>query len=74
MQRELEGALPSPELHGEVDALLHQGRFVEAIRLYRSRNGVDLKGSKDAIEARARELGLEPNLSFFAFLRGLWRR
>ena len=74
MQHELGGTLPSPELHGEVDALLHQGRFIEAIRVHRSRNGVDLKDAKDAIEARARELGIEPNLSFFAFLRGLWRR
>ncbi|MCO5297916.1 MAG: hypothetical protein M9921_13790 [Fimbriimonadaceae bacterium] len=74
IQHEMEGVLPSPELHGQVDALLHQGKFIEAIKLHRQMTHTDLKDSKEAIEARAKELGLEPNLSFFGFLRGLWRR
>lgn len=74
LAHEMEGIVPSPELHGQIDALLHEGRYLEAIKLHRQHTHTDLKDSKDAIEARAKELGLQPNLSFFGFLRGLWRR
>lgn len=74
LEHEMQGVLPSPELHGQVDSLLHQGKFLEAIKLHREHTRSDLKDSKDAIEARAKELGLKTDLSFFGFLRGLWRR
>lgn len=45
---------PSP---AEIDALLRGGRKIEAIKMYRTLHGVDLKAAKDAVEARARELG-----------------
>ena len=45
---------PSP---AEIDALLRRGRKIEAIKMYRTLHGVDLKAAKDAVEARARELG-----------------
>jgi ribosomal protein L7/L12 len=47
-------AQPSP---AEIDALLRGGRKIEAIKMYRTLHGVDLKAAKDAIEARGRELG-----------------
>jgi ribosomal protein L7/L12 len=45
---------PSPE---RIDQLLRVGQKIEAIKEYRALHGVDLKAAKDAIEARARELG-----------------
>jgi ribosomal protein L7/L12 len=42
---------------GDIDGLLRAGRKIEAIKLYRAQHGVDLKAAKDAVEARARELG-----------------
>jgi len=42
---------------GDIDGLLRAGRKIEAIKLYRAEHGVDLKAAKDAVEARARELG-----------------
>lgn len=47
-------SLPSA---GEVDELLRAGRKIEAIKAYRALHGVDLKEAKDAVDARARELG-----------------
>jgi len=41
----------------DIDGLLRAGRKIEAIKLYRSQHRVDLKTAKDAIDARARELG-----------------
>jgi ribosomal protein L7/L12 len=37
--------------------LLRAGRKIEAIKMYRALHGVDLKAAKDAVEARARDLG-----------------
>jgi ribosomal protein L7/L12 len=45
---------PSPEL---IDKLVRSGHKIDAIRAYRTLHGVDLKAAKDAIDARARELG-----------------
>ena len=47
-------APPSPE---RIDELLRAGQKIEAIKEYRVLHGVDLKTAKDAIDARARELG-----------------
>ena len=47
-------APPSPE---RIDEFLRMGRKIEAIKEYRALHGVDLKSAKDAVEARARELG-----------------
>jgi hypothetical protein len=52
--RRLDGAVPSP---AEIDGLVRAGRKIEAIKMYRLLHGVDLKAAKDAVEARARELG-----------------
>jgi ribosomal protein L7/L12 len=41
----------------EIDGRLRAGRKIEAIKLYRTQHRVDLKTAKDAIDARARELG-----------------
>jgi ribosomal protein L7/L12 len=41
----------------EIDDLLRTGQKIEAIKRYRAVHGVDLKTAKDAIDARARELG-----------------
>jgi ribosomal protein L7/L12 len=38
--------------------LLRGGQKIEAIKQYRTMHGVDLKTAKDAIDARARELGM----------------
>jgi ribosomal protein L7/L12 len=37
--------------------LLRAGQKIEAIKHYRAMHGVDLKTAKDAVDARARELG-----------------
>ena len=41
----------------EIDGLLRHGQKIEAIKRYRTLHGVDLKTAKDAIDARAREMG-----------------
>jgi pentatricopeptide repeat protein len=41
---------------GNIDALLREGRKLDAIKLYRLMHRVDLKAAKDAIDARSREL------------------
>jgi ribosomal protein L7/L12 len=45
---------PSP---ATIDALLRAGQKIEAIKQYRAMHGVGLKEAKDAVDARARELG-----------------
>jgi ribosomal protein L7/L12 len=45
---------PSP---GLIDDLLRGGQKIEAIKQYRAMHGVGLKEAKDAVDARARELG-----------------
>ncbi|HEY3115597.1 MAG TPA: ribosomal protein L7/L12 [Chloroflexota bacterium] len=47
----------TPPTPADVDALLQAGQKIAAIKLYREMHGVDLKEAKDAIDARARELG-----------------
>ena len=45
---------PSP---ATIDELVRGGQKIEAIKHYRAMHGVDLKTAKDAVDARARELG-----------------
>lgn len=45
---------PSPVA---IDELLRAGQKIQAIKYYRELHGVDLKMAKDAVDARARELG-----------------
>ena len=45
---------PSP---AAIDDLLRGGQKIQAIKYFRGLHGVDLKAAKDAVEARARELG-----------------
>ena len=40
-----------PTMSAQVNAAIQQGKKLEAIRLFREENGVDLKEAKDAIEA-----------------------
>jgi len=40
-----------------IDELLRGGQKIQAIKYYRELHGVDLKTAKDAVDARARELG-----------------
>jgi ribosomal protein L7/L12 len=47
----------NPPSTTDIDGLLHAGRKIEAIKRYRELHGVDLKAAKDAVDARARELG-----------------
>jgi ribosomal protein L7/L12 len=49
------GTPPSP---ATIDELLRGRQKIEAIKYYRAMHGVDLKTAKDAIDARARELGM----------------
>jgi ribosomal protein L7/L12 len=50
----MDEAPPSKE---RIDALIRARQKIEAIKQYRALHGVDLKSAKDAVEARARELG-----------------
>jgi len=47
-------APPSAE---RIDEFLRSGQKIEAIKEYRALHGAELKAAKDAVEARARELG-----------------
>jgi ribosomal protein L7/L12 len=47
----------APASAERIDAFLRAGHKIEAIKEYRALHRVDLKSAKDAIEARARELG-----------------
>jgi ribosomal protein L7/L12 len=46
-----------PPSSATIDELLRGGQKIEAIKQYRTMHGVDLKTAKDAVDARARELG-----------------
>lgn len=48
---------PPPVSDPAIDAAIRAGRKVEAIKLYRQRDGAGLKPAKLAIEQRARQLG-----------------
>jgi ribosomal protein L7/L12 len=48
------GTPPSP---AAIDNFLRGGQKIQAIKYYRELHGVDLKTAKDAVEARARQLG-----------------
>lgn len=45
-----------PANEGDIDALLQQDRFIEAIKVYRERYGTSLVVAKDAVEARRAQL------------------
>jgi ribosomal protein L7/L12 len=47
----------TPPSSATIDELLRGGQKIEAIKQYRATHGVDLKTAKDAVDARARELG-----------------
>ena len=49
-------ALP-PTTAATIYGLLQAGQKIAAIKAYRQLHGVDLKTAKDAVDARARELG-----------------
>ena len=47
----------APPTPAGIDGLLQAGQKIAAIKAYRQLHGVDLKTAKDAVDARARELG-----------------
>jgi ribosomal protein L7/L12 len=47
----------APPTLEDIDGLLQAGQKIAAIKAYRQLHGVDLKTAKDAVDARARELG-----------------
>jgi len=47
----------APSSAERIDEFLRARRKIDAIKEYRALHGVDLKSAKEAIEARARELG-----------------
>jgi ribosomal protein L7/L12 len=47
----------TPVAAADIDGLLRGGQKIQAIKAYRALHGVDLKTAKDAMDARARELG-----------------
>lgn len=54
-----------PELHPEIsdaqiEAELRAGRYVEAIRLHRRRDGSSLVQARAAVDAMAQQLGIRP--------------
>lgn len=51
---------PTPATSDDADllSLLQKGEKIGAIKIYRDRYGVDLKGAKDAVEAIAERAGL----------------
>jgi len=53
-----EASAPSDELWAEIDAMLREGRALEAVKLHRERTGIGLKESKDAVFLRLGQLGL----------------
>ena len=63
---ELAGAAPEERdaagtdsgLDAQIAELLRQGQKIEAIKCYREATGVGLREAKDAVEARAAELGI----------------
>lgn len=55
---EEEAAPESGSLEAQIVALLGQGQFVQAVKLYRSRTGSGLKVSKEAVEVVARRNGI----------------
>jgi ribosomal protein L7/L12 len=46
-----------PPTATDIDGLLQAGQKIAAIKAYRELHGVDLKTAKDAVDARARQLG-----------------
>jgi ribosomal protein L7/L12 len=46
-----------PQSEETIAGLIQAGQKIAAIKAYRKLHGVDLKTAKDAIDARARELG-----------------
>lgn len=52
-------AEPHPEISdAEIEAELRAGRYVEAIRLYRRRDGSGLVQARTAVDAMAQRLGI----------------
>ena len=46
-----------PQTAATIDSLIHAGQKIAAIRAYRELHEVDLRTAKDAVDARAQELG-----------------
>lgn len=46
-----------PEVQQEVDALIAEGRTIEAVKLIRENSGADLKEAKKAVDMRRASMG-----------------
>ncbi len=55
----------------QIGNLLREQRFIEAIKLYRSVTGCDLRRAKLEVEQLQKTLGIPSQSSFAAFTRGL---
>ena len=65
-------ARPDAGLFSEqIDHCIREGKAIEAIRLYREVHGVGLKEAKNALDARARELGAVSRSGCLALPAGL---
>ncbi len=46
--------------HGRLDDLVRSGNKIQAIKLYRDETGANLVEAREAVEGRAREIGVVP--------------
>jgi ribosomal protein L7/L12 len=57
----------------QVSALVAAGKKIEAIKVYRTAAGVDLKGAKDAVDALEAKLSPAAVMTRDAAVRRMWR-
>ena len=66
-------ATPSADAMQEVSALVTAGKKIEAIRVYRTAAGVDLKDAKDAVDALEARINPAAVTTRDAAMRRMWR-
>ncbi len=66
-------ATPSADAMQEVSALVTAGKKIEAIRLYRTAAGVDLKDAKDAVDTLEARVNPAAVTTRDAAMRRMWR-
>jgi len=52
------GRIP-PEARNEIERLLHEGKKIEAIKVYRNHSDATLKQAKEAVESVASGMGIK---------------
>src|SRR5205814_1357851 len=58
--------LHEPEFRAEIERLLRERHKIQAVKLYREREGVDLKAAKESVDAWEAQLGLPRSGCFIA--------